>query len=443
MRALIKKIRFSLRLIFAFFRKLRKLLFLGCLIGVLSFLLVPRFLTAILTKDIQKIGLVGRYTTSDLPLEIQQLIGEGLTEITTDGQIKPKLAQSWEINNDGREYIFVLRPNIFWHDGKMVKADDINYNFSDVKTTAIDSQKIKFELKQTYIPFLSVVSRPVFKKGLVGTGQYRVAKIKKKGEIVEKVVLVPKEKKSKSTKIYRFYPSEELARTSFKLGETDRLIGISQPKELPTWKSVEVTPEVKFDRLVAVFFNTQDDKLANKSFRQALAYAIDKRWQPRALAPIDPRSWAYNPAVKPYNLDLENAKKLLKKEDEVEPLKEIEFAVIPSLLGVAEEIKNDWAKLGIESKIRVISSLEEPFQALLITQEIPPDPDQYVFWHSTQEANLSRFKNPKIDKLLEEGRKTFDQEKRKQIYLDFQRFLVEDSPAVFLFHPTVYTLKRK
>ncbi|MGB9637438.1 MAG: peptide-binding protein, partial [Microgenomates group bacterium] len=68
--------------------------------------------------------------------------------------------------------------------------------------------------------------------------------------------------------------------------------------------------------------------------------------------------------------------------------------------------------------------------------------DQYSFWHSTQSNNLSGFKNFRIDKLLEDGRKTLAEEERKNIYFDFQRFLVEESPVVFLIHPTVYCVSR-
>jgi peptide/nickel transport system substrate-binding protein len=98
--------------------------------------------------------------------------------------------------------------------------------------------------------------------------------------------------------------------------------------------------------------------------------------------------------------------------------------------------------LGIEVKIKIINSLGESFDALLVAQEIPPDPDQYSLWHSTQASNISHYKSPKLDKLLEDGRKTLDKEKRKEIYADFQRFLVEDTPAIFLFHPTLYTVSR-
>ncbi len=98
--------------------------------------------------------------------------------------------------------------------------------------------------------------------------------------------------------------------------------------------------------------------------------------------------------------------------------------------------------LGINTKIKVINNPYADFQALLATQEIPSDPDQYLFWHSTQTGNISRYKSPKIDKLLEDGRKTLDKTERKDIYFDFQKSIVEETPAIFLFHPTVYTISK-
>ncbi|MGB9706611.1 MAG: ABC transporter substrate-binding protein [Microgenomates group bacterium] len=443
MKKIFKKFRFSLIFVVTFFKKHQKLLLLGFLLGVLSFLVLPRLGGKVFSKNIERIGFVGKYTYDKLPLEIQQMISEGLTSISSDGHINPQLAESWEINKEGKEYIFTLKQNIFWHDGKLVKAQDINYNFSDVTTTALDGKRVKFELKEPFSPFLSVVAQPVFKKGLIGTGEYKVAKIKRNGEIVEKLLLIPKKDKSKQKIEIKFYPTEEAARMAFKLGEVDIIREITHPGELVSWQNIKITPEVKYNRFVAVFFNTGDPKLENKSIRQALAYAIQKKWPNRALTPINPHSWAYNPNVKPYNFDLENAKKLLEKSKENEQqLKEIELSTIPSLLEIAENIKKDWETLGILCKVKVVNTWEGSFQAILAIQEVPLDPDQYVFWHSTQQLNITKYKSPKIDKLLEEGRKTFNQEKRKEIYQDFQKSLIEDAPAAFLFHPTIYTLSR-
>lgn len=443
MKNLFKKIRFSFRFLFAFWQKQKKLILLSFLVGIICFWLVPKVYQLFPGKKTEKIGLIGKFTLNELPLSIQRLISGGLTSLTEDDQVLPFLAGSWQTENENKEYLFTLKENIFWQDGKPVLAKDINYNFSDVATEVIDDKKIKFILKEAFSPFPAIVSRPVFKKGLIGTGDYKLKRVKKNGQIVEKIVLTPAASKDIPKFIFRFYPTEAAARTAFKLGEVNVIKEIGDPTELKEWKKVKVEQEIKYNRVVAVFFDTQNPKLAVKTTRQALAYAIEKRRQPRALNPINPKSWAFNPTVKKYVFDLAHAQKLLaKNEQESEPLKEIELATIPSLFPVAEEIKKDWQKLGIETKIKTITTLDEGFEALLISQKIPPDPDQYVLWHSTQKSNITGYKSPKIDKLLEEGRKTQDQEERKKIYHDFQRFLVEDTPAVFLFHPTLYTVSR-
>lgn len=433
---LAKKIRFFLHLLLAFWQKEKGIITLGVVLGILSFISLPRIFKLLIIKPTPRIAIVGRFTSTDLPLEIQQLISDGLTGVDERGNPVPKLASFWEVGDEGREYIFTLKNNIYWQDGKPVKASDINLNFSDVAMSVLDDQRIKFLLKEPFSPFPVLVSRPIFKNGLLGTGKYKVSSIKKNGQVVERIDLKP-------NLSYRFYPTEAAARTAFMLGEVDEIRGLAALGELAGWREAKISPVIKQNRFVAIFFDTQNNKFANKSVRQALAYALKDNWPPAALNPINPASWAYNHDVKPYQYDLGNALKLLKNAAENEPaLTLIELATIPSLMPVAEQIKGDWQPLGVETKIKVINSLDEKFEALLVSQEVPPDPDQYYLWHSTQGTNISHFKSPKIDKLLEEGRKTLDQEKRRAVYYDFQKSLLEESPAIFLFHPTVYNVRR-
>jgi len=449
MKSFLRRIRFSFRFIRAFLERHKKLILLGFVVGLVFFLYFPKLFKLFLAKDANVIGIVGRFTAADLPEDIQKQIGDGLTTITEDGQIAPSLAKSWEINNDGQEYIFTLDRDRFWNDHTPLLAKDIDFNFSDVTTTAINDDRVKFELKEPFAPFLSIVARPVLKNNLVGTGEYKVSRLVKNGQTVERLTLTPAKDNSKKKIVYRFYPTEEAAVTAFKLGEINTIDKINNLGDLRAWENVSINEEVLDNRFVALFFDTQNQKFADKSIRQGLAYAIEKRWEPRALTPINPKSWAYNNSVKPYNYDLDNAKKLLESGSQTsegsstERLTEIELSTIPSLLEVAEGISKDWEKLGIKTKVKAIVSLDEPYEALLVTQEIPADPDQYVYWHSTQAMNLSHYKSPKIDKLLEDGRKTFNLEQRKEVYLDFQRFLVEDTPVVFLFHPTIFNVSRK
>ena len=70
------------------------------------------------------------------------------------------------------------------------------------------------------------------------------------------------------------------------------------------------------------------------------------------------------------------------------------------------------------------------------------DPDQYTLWHSGQMNNITNYKNLRIDKLLEDGRQTVDIQSRIKIYADFQKYLLDDAPATFLYFPDIYTVTR-
>ena len=116
-----------------------------------------------------------------------------------------------------------------------------------------------------------------------------------------------------------------------------------------------------------------------------------------------------------------------------------------NLLPLAEEIKTAWQNtLGFPVSITIENQINfDNYDTLLTYGAITNDPDQYLFWHSTQtNTNITKLNSPRIDKLLEEGRQTIDQIERKTIYQDFQTYLLEDSPAIFLYYPTVYTITR-
>ena len=442
-----KKIRFWARFSLTLLIRYKFLVILGFFLGIFFFYFLPslsRFIPK--RKPTETIGLVGRFRTSEIPLEIQNLISFGLAKLEIDGTPTPAIANDWKVEDNGKTYTFYLKENIFWHDGSRLSASDINYNFQDVKSEVLDSKTVRFILKEPFSPLLEVVSRPIFKKGLVGVGPYKVKKITRTGQYVETIFLESGARDKPNLK-YRFYPTEETAKIGLKLGEVRKLKDITDTSELANWKNIKISSHVRQDRFVGIFLNTQKPYLEEKQFRQALAYATEKiNDQNRAFGPLSFLSWAYSEDVKTYNFDLENAKKLLNqtKEDEKEK-KEITLRLltVPSLLPEAEKIKNSWEKMGIKVEIGAFSQPEEDFDILLVAQEIPKDPDQYSLWHSTQAGNITHFKNPRIDKLLEDGRKTQDIKERKKIYFDFQRFLVEEVPVIFLYYPQTYEISKK
>src|SRR5690349_13488994 len=78
------------------------------------------------------VGVVGAYRQDNLPALITNKFSRGLTKISSDGSIKPDLAQKWEIKDGGKTYIFHLKKNEYFGDGNNVTSDKIAYNFSDV-----------------------------------------------------------------------------------------------------------------------------------------------------------------------------------------------------------------------------------------------------------------------------------------------------------------------
>ncbi|MCX6706046.1 MAG: ABC transporter substrate-binding protein [Candidatus Woesebacteria bacterium] len=429
----------------AFLVRFKWIFLLGTIFGILFFLSLNVFGSSIFQKGRERIGMVGRYRLDNLPNSILEYVSDGLTTINENGEIGPAISSSWENQDGGKTWIFHIADDTTWQDGKKIVSNDIQINFSDVTTEKPDSKTIVFKLQTPFSPFPAVLSKPIFKKGFLGTGEWKVKKVTVSGNIVEQIIL---SKSKEKDMIFKFYPTEERAKLALKLGEVDKLMDIFNPEPFDTWKTLDVQKKVNYGRFTAVFFNSAKEKItSDKTLRQVLAYAINKDVFPgtRALSPISPNSWAYNPQVKPYDYDLVKAKDMMKDlSKEILNNLSLNIATTPVLLAEAEEIAKNWRDLGITVNIQVISSIPENFDAFLAVLDIPRDPDQYSLWHSSQVAtNISNYKNPRIDKLLEDGRTVTNESERKKIYLDFQRFLVEDSPAAFLYHPTSYTVTRK
>ena len=411
------------------------------LAALATFFFFSRYLPT--PKNTLRIGRVGKYSLEALPNDIQSKLSVGLVNLTIDGKVTPGLAKSWTISDDGKTYIFTLDPNLRWHDGTAVTPADITYNFQDVQTED-GAGTVTYHLKEPFAPFLSAVSRPLLKKNHYGTKDYRLIDSQSYGGDLQSLTI----ENENERRIYKFYPTESSAITAFRLGEVNRVEGLSLVPDAylhdPT-NIVEVDPAFAGKQSV-LFFNNNDSLLSSKSTRQALAYAIkDKTFgHTRTLSPISQSSWAYNEFVKTYDYDAGHAKTLLSQDVKDASTVKLELKTTLQYLDVAESIAQSWRDtLGIGVDVKVVSNMSSDYQVLLADFTPPIDPDQYSLWHSTQATNFTHFNNLKVDKLLEDGRRTLDPKLRTQIYQDFQRFLLEDCPAVFLFQSDSYTLSRK
>ena len=416
--------------------------FLG-LVGMIGFHQITSRFSYQPFTPVLRVGLVGEATPSTLPAGIQELISGGLSRLGPDGLPLPSLATKWEATDSGRTFVFTIAENARWHNGLRVEAKDINYNIRDVTFTVISPYALRATLKEPFAPFLTLVSKPILQSGLKGFGQYRVKNIRLKGEAVQYIHLEPVNTSSTSDREYRFYRTESSAVTGFQLGDVDVLEDISSPIIFEGWKNASVSAQPHYNRVVALYFNIKDPILGEKGFRQALGFAIPDVVFQRAYSPISKTSWAYTDTVKKYDFDLNQAKKLMANAKIASESASLTITTFSQYIDIAQKIATSWTNLGVPTNVQVVNQIGQ-FQVLLSAQSIPPDPDQYPLWHSTQvPTNLTGYVNVKVDKLLEDGRKELDQSARKKIYIDFAKRLVEDAPAIFLYYPTTYTVTRR
>ncbi|WP_204953486.1 staphylopine-dependent metal ABC transporter substrate-binding lipoprotein [Metabacillus crassostreae] len=76
----------------------------------------------------------------------QGMVYESLVENTKEG-IKPLLAESWEVSEDGKVYTFFLRKDVKFHDGEQFNAEAVKKNFEAVQNNAEKHAWIKLSTK--------------------------------------------------------------------------------------------------------------------------------------------------------------------------------------------------------------------------------------------------------------------------------------------------------
>jgi peptide/nickel transport system substrate-binding protein len=108
-------------------------------------------------------------------------------------------------------------------------------------------------------------------------------------------------------------------------------------------------------------------------------------------------------------------------------------------------IQSDLKKVGIKVNIRVIEWAaflknfinKKNFEACLLGWGIGQDPSQIDIWNSKKisetELNFVTYQNEEVDRLMDLGASTYDENERKKYYDKFQEIIAEDQPYTFLF----------
>ncbi|MCX6761444.1 MAG: peptide ABC transporter substrate-binding protein [Candidatus Moranbacteria bacterium] len=310
----------------------------------------------------------------------------------------------------------------------------------------------------------------------IGTGPFKYNAFQKdsKGNILSyKLVANPNyfDGKPYLSKItFNFYVDETSALDAYNRKEIMGMSNISSQKitEIKNQKS-SLEHSFSIPRYSAVFFNqTKSLPLTDDKVREALNLATDRDDLIKAVlngkgtpvySPILPGMLGYSADLGRVSYDPERAKQILddagwkmsddnfrKKND-----KTLEVSIVTTdwdeFSKSAEVLKAQWKKVGVKVNINSLSVSDiqqnyirpREYEALLFGQVMGADPDLYSFWHSAQKKdpglNLALFGDSATDKLIEDARVEFDQNKRADLYAQFQQKLVAEIPAIFLCSP--------
>jgi peptide/nickel transport system substrate-binding protein len=209
--------------------------------------------------------------------------------------------------------------------------------------------------------------------------------------------------------------------------------------------------------------------------RQAMAYAIDRDFIINKLhhglttpctGPLYHSSPFYTADVNKYDLDLEKANKLLDEAGYAKKANGIRFSAnLDWLPGVpddqqiiAEYLKPQLRKVGIEIVLRPPPDFGTWLKRVAgweydLTLNLPfnyPDPIigvhrlylstniKHIPWSNTQ-----GYKNPKVDEILNKAAVEVDFEKRKALYIEFQKIITDELPLIYIHEVAAFTFLNK
>ena len=326
--------------------------------------------TLIYARGADSVGLDPINVTDGESIRVTHNIFETLFYYDDNLELQPKLAESYEVSEDGLTFTLKLRQDVTFQDGTAFNADAVVYNFqrwldpehpahvggdftyyaflfggfkgdeghkvADVKT--VDDFTVEFTLKEKIAPFVSYLAIPMlsigsptaieanpegFGKNPVGTGPFKFDKWEANNTIkISKNENYYGESKAKlDSIIFKVVPDNSARMNQLLTGEIDLAEGIntSDAEQILAQDGLAVYDRPSFN-MSYMAFNMEKEPLKDVRVRQAISQAIDKNllvdsfydgFAETAKNPMPTSLWGYNNDIEDYSYDVEAAKQLL------------------------------------------------------------------------------------------------------------------------------------
>jgi peptide/nickel transport system substrate-binding protein len=420
-----------------------------------------------------------------------ELVYSRLTSLTPDLAVQPDLAESWTVSSDGKTFTFKLRSAKF-HNGDPVTAADVKFTFdriltvdgsvakslfADIDSVATpDDRTVVFNLKQpnvTILPYMaspnaSIVSQKVAnangndlskKEAAIGSGPFKMSEW-----VPDNYMLLEANKDYYLSGLpyldavrINVVPDQAGLVAALRTKAADMALiedaRTAQSLRQEQGITLDAKPSPNYNLL---FINTKRKPFDNVKVRQAIAYAVDRQQIIDAVAlgegeitgPIAPAlaQFALPSSEYPsYKRDVNKAKQLL-QEANVGP---IEFTMLTQTSepayakDVAQLVQQQLAEVGIKMNIELLEFNQWVDRWLKADFDMSPglnggnaDPDYYIFRYFTTDGNLNfvtSYQNNTVSDAIKQARTLTDPARRKPLYDQVQRTLVDEAPFIWLF----------
>lgn len=379
--------------------------------------------------------------------------------------------------------------------------EDLRALWAQVEMLRLDERTVQFRLPEPFAPFLDYLAFGLLPSHLVGdlsldalvqsdfnlqpvgNGPYRFESLLAEGTLIQGVTLAAFDdfyagRPFIDQLVFRYYADESSALAAYQAGE---VMGVSQLSGA-TLAAALKQPGLnlysgRYPQMYLVYFNLDNTSVPffqEKELRRALLQGlnrqrlIDDYLNGQALiadGPIFPGTWAYYEDLPRQDYDPDAALRTIREAGYTIPasggsVREKEGIALSFELvypgealytQLAESIRRDWARLGVDVQLKPVTYDElledhlnqRSYQAALVMLNLArsPDPDPYPFWDQAQATggqNYGKWDDRQASEFLERARVSPDLGERSKLYRNFQVRFVLETPALPLFFP-VYT----
>lgn len=404
------------------------------------------------------------------------------------GEIKPALAEKWEVISD-TEYKFYIRKGVKFHTGEELTVQDVKFSLDRARqsarvkifvdaisevTTDESTNTVTVKTAYPYAPLLgnlaatqiAILSEKHFndlkaqgkeyKDSPVGTGP-----MKFKSWVPNDNFLVVRNdeywgEKAVATSVkLRVIPEESSRTIALQTGEVDMLdavpaIDIERVKSDEKFNCVtQPSPGIHF-----VSWNMTKKPYDDVRIRQAMSYAVDKQeiidvvCEGKAV----PVNTLFSSLVDGYDKDLnlyeknvEKAKALMIEAGYPNGFEAKIALNSDERSRIAQVLQSQFEPLGIKLEIELMEwgayiehISQKSHEMFILGWSASYDPDSTVsaLFHSKSggpTGNRQWYSNPKVDELIEKGRSIISWEEREPIYKEIQKIGMEDAIFIPLF----------